>query len=579
MLNPPEIIHGVPQYRREHYDTLFADRHLVHGALRKWAQETPQQIGLIECTTDRQFTYRELDDLTTWLALALVEIGFGPGDYLATSLPLLAGHILLEYACFKIGVIHAPLDLRLKEPEVIRLANLIEPKGFAFWGRTAVADFRELGRAMMQQGPAIEHFFQFGPPDETIDGALAAATWMAEAESAARNALAAGSTSRTAARYQQITRSIGPDHGAQVIFTTGSTGLPKPALLSHRNITCQNMCLAGGLGMSAQTRILVNLPPSHVGCQAEELMTTFFVGGTALILEVFDAHESLHAISAWEVNTMGQIPAMFQMEWRLPDYDQYNLSSLEMAIFGGQQVTRPFVEQLLHMVPHVGTGLGLTELAGFVTYTGKTDRVEDLVDRVGWPMPITPLSIRQPINADGTAGATFPDGKVGEICFSGPQVFVDYVNDPDAYRQTVSSDGICYTGDLGCWTERGLVFKGRSKLVIKPKGYQVHPAEIENHFAALEDQVACCGAVGAVHEVFGEAVVLFVEPKPGGPISREQLEKHARGIAGYMRPLHYVLLPAGGFPLNRVSKTDYVRLAEWACEEVDRLRALGEWDR
>jgi len=579
MLKPTEIVRGVPQYTPEHYETWFADRHLVHGSLGKWSRETPGQIGLIECTTGRQFTYRELDDRTTALAFALVDMGFGPGDYLATLLPLLAGHILLEYACFKIGVIHAPLDLRLKESEVIRLINLIEPKGFAFLGRTAVADFRELGRAVMRQCPSVEHFWQFGPPDETIDRARAANTWMAHAESAARTALADGSTSREADRYQQITHSIDLDRGAQVIFTTGSTGLPKPALLSHRNITCQNMCLAGGFGMSARTRMLVNLPPSHVGCQAEELMTTFFAGGTAVVLDVFDAHQSLNAISAWKINSMGQVPAMFQMQWQLLDYGQQDLTSLEMAIFGGQQVTRPFVEQLLHMVPRVGTGLGLTEMAGFVTYTGSTNRVDDLVDRVGWAMPITPLSIRRPMKADGTAGDTLPDGEVGEICFSGPQVFIDYVNDPDAYRRTVSRDGICYSGDLGCRTDQGLIFKGRSKLVIKPKGYQVHPAEIESHFAALEDQVACCGAVGAAHAVFSEAVVLFVEPKPGARVSREQLAAHARGIASFMRPLHYVLLPAGGLPLNRVSKTDYVRLAAWAREEVDRLRASGGWDR
>jgi len=183
------------------------------------------------------------------------------------------------------------------------------------------------------------------------------------------------------------------------------------------------------------------------------------------------------------------------------------------------------------------------------------------------------------MRADGSAGDEVADGEAGEICFSGPQVFIAYVNDPDAYRRTVSTDGYCYTGDLGAKTENGLVFAGRSKLVIKPKGYQVHPAQVEEHFAQLTDCVAACGAVGQPHEVFSEAIVLFIEPKPQAKLSHERLREHARGIAAYMRPLHYVFLEAGGFPLNRVAKTDYVVLKERASQEVEELRAKGKWDR
>jgi acyl-CoA synthetase (AMP-forming)/AMP-acid ligase II len=221
----------------------------------------------------------------------------------------------------------------------------------------------------------------------------------------------------------------------------------------------------------------------------------------------------------------------------------------------------------------------MTEMAGFVTYTGMTRDVDYLVNGVGWPMPITPLSIRRPMNPDGTAGAELPDGESGEICFTGPQVFIDYVGNPEAYRQTVSREGVCYTGDLGYISDRGLVLSGRSKLVIKPKGYQVHPAQIEQHFADSEPLVAMCAAVGQPHDLFGEAVVLFVAPKPGEELSRSRLESHAQNIASYMRPSHYVMLEAGGMPLNRTGKTDYHHLKQLAAAEVERLRALGQWGK
>src|SRR5690606_26869775 len=157
----------------------------------------------------------------------------------------------------------------------------------------------------------------------------------------------------------------GENDGAQVIYTTGSTGLPKPALLSHRNITCQNMCLAGGFDMRESPRMLVNLPPSHVGCQTEQLMTRLFSGGRAVILHIFDAEKSLRAIQDYQIDCFGQIPALFAMQWRLPNYRDFDLSSLRFALFGGQQVSRQFLEQLSQMAPNFGGGLGLTEMAGF----------------------------------------------------------------------------------------------------------------------------------------------------------------------------------------------------------------------
>lgn len=557
----------------ERYESEFSDRHLLHGAVAKWAKETPDETALVDFESGRRFTYRELDESTTALALKLLDAGYRHGDFLATMLPLLPEHILLEYACFKVGVIHVPLDLRLKAPEVLRSLGLISARGFAFLGKTPVGDFGEVGKAVQSECPFVEHFLQFAGPDETIEGAESVATFAADAKQ-----LATDPKPELLQQYAEVTQKIQPTDGAQVIYTTGSTGLPKPALLSHRNITAQNMCLAAGFGLEQSPSMLVNLPPSHVGCQGEQLMTTFFGGKTAVILHVFDAEKTLQAIQQEKIDSFGQIPAMFNMQYRLPNFADYDLSSVQKVLYGGQQVSDEFIRQLYEHFPTVGTGLGLSEMAGFVTYTGMTDRIDQLRDTVGWWAPITPLTIRQPMKEDGSAGDVLPDGEAGEICFSGPQVFIDYVNNPEAYRQTVSTDGVCYTGDLGRVTERGLAFSGRSKLVIKPKGYQVHPGQIESHFAELRDQVATCGAVGAPHDVFTEGIVLFVELKPSATLTQEQLDAHAKGIAAYMRPSHYVMLESGSFPLNRVAKTDYVVLGERALKETEQLRAAGGWD-
>jgi acyl-CoA synthetase (AMP-forming)/AMP-acid ligase II len=153
------------------------------------------------------------------------------------------------------------------------------------------------------------------------------------------------------------------------------------------------------------------------------------------------------------------------------------------------------------------------------------------------------------------------------------------VNDAEATGRALSTDGYLYTGDMGYADSRGLHFSGRAKWVIKPAGYQVFPGDVENHIATLSEKVANCGVVGVEHNVWSEAIVAFVEKRPGVELSAADLRRHARGLAGYMRPRHYVLLEPGAMPLNRSAKVDYVKLSESAKQEVEALRARGLWDK
>jgi acyl-coenzyme A synthetase/AMP-(fatty) acid ligase len=132
---------------------------------------------------------------------------------------------------------------------------------------------------------------------------------------------------------------------------------------------------------------------------------------------------------------------------------------------------------------------------------------------------------------------------------------------------------------LGFKDQRGLHFAGRAKWVIKPASYQVFPGDVESRLCALADKVAAAGVVGAPHDLFAEGIVAFVEPRKDAQVSVAELKQHARHMAGYMRPLPYVLLEAGQIPLNRVGKIDYARQEQMALTEVERLRAQRRWDR
>jgi acyl-CoA synthetase (AMP-forming)/AMP-acid ligase II len=568
----------LPQFTLGDYDELLADRHLLHGVVAKWAKEKPEAPAILSADGSRVVKWRDFDRITTDLARELLRLGFAKGDFLVTLLPMSVDHVLLEYGCFKIGVIVAPLDLRLSSAEVIRALEILRPRGFAGLGVKAPFDLRQLWRDIQTNFPSIRHLIAVDSND-AIPGVRSFASLAEPALRAAADRIP--ETAADSAALAPVSPSITEDDGALVIFTTGSTGSPKPALLSHRNITVQNMCMCGAFfGGDRGARILVNLPASHVGGQTEALMSILFGGGTAVLLEVFDASRSLRAITRHRVEILGQIPAMFNLEWMLKDYDRHDLSSLKFAAYGGNAVSRPFVDQLAAMAPVIGTGLGLTETAGFCTYiqANATDR-ETILSGLGQDMPIYPCSIRQPMRPDGSAGDELPPGEIGHVCFRGPQTFLGYVNDPAATAQAISRDGFLYTGDLGCKDAAGLHLTGRDKWVIKPLGYQIFPGDVERHICGLAEKVANCVVVGVAHEVVSEAPVALVEKKPGVELSRQELDRHARSLPSYMRPRHWIVLEAGQMPLNRVAKPDYLRAQEIARQEIARLRARGEWDR
>jgi acyl-CoA synthetase (AMP-forming)/AMP-acid ligase II len=564
----------VPQYTLEDYETTFADRHLLHGVVTKWAKIHPESPALLSAEGDRAVSWGEFDRITSAMAAELLRLGFAKGDFLVTLLPLTVDHVLLEYSCFKIGVIVAPLDLRLSPAEVLRALEILRPRGFVSLGVKAPLDLRPLWSAVQARCNWIQHFI-VADSEEAIEGTR---SYASIAEAANHAVTDAGSTS-----LAKI--SVAENDGALVIFTTGSTGSPKPALLSHRNITVQNMCICGAFfGGDRGTRTLVNLPGSHVGGQTEALMSTLFGGGTAVLVEIFDASRSLRAISRHRVEIMAQIPAMYNLEWMLKDYAGHDLSSLKLAAYGGHSVSRPFIDQLAAMAPVIGTGLGLTETAGFCTYiqANADDRetiLTGLGAGLGQAMPVYPCTIRQPMRGDGNAGEELPSGEIGHLCFRGPQTFLGYVNDPAATAQAISRDGYLYTGDLGFRDAAGLHMTGREKWVIKSFGYQIFPGDVERHICTLAEKVANCVVVGVAHAVVSEAVVAVVEKRPGAEVSRKELDRHARSLASYMRPRHWILLEAGQMPLNRVAKPDYVRAQQMAREEIAAMRERGEWDR
>jgi acyl-CoA synthetase (AMP-forming)/AMP-acid ligase II len=200
---------------------------------------------------------------------------------------------------------------------------------------------------------------------------------------------------------------------------------------------------------------------------------------------------------------------------------------------------------------------------------------EDFVDGLGHDYPIYPMSIREPMKDDGTAGEELPKGETGIICYKGPQTFVGYFGQEEKTKETLSEDGYLYTGDMGYIGDDGLHLEGRRKFMIKPKGYQVFPPEVEAFIAEMPE-VESVGVVGAKHEVYSEGIIAYIKVKEGETLTKEEVMEHCKGMAAYKRPSLIVFIDE--FPLNRVSKTDYVALNDRVEDDIEEARAEGKWD-
>jgi len=153
------------------------------------------------------------------------------------------------------------------------------------------------------------------------------------------------------------------------------------------------------------------------------------------------------------------------------------------------------------------------------------------------------------------------------------------MNDEEKTRLTISTDGFCYTGDLGFYNEKGLHLSGRAKNVIKPKGYQVFPAEIEDFLQnKFKEKITMVGVVGAPHKIYSEGIIAFVAKNPKAELNVEEIKKILPEIASYKRPLHFEIIGPKEMPLNRTNKVDYVELRKRALKISETLRPNGKWD-
>jgi fatty-acyl-CoA synthase len=473
------------------------------------ARTTPGRVA-IDCR-GVETTYAELDGRSDRLAAGLLAAGLAPGDRVATLTATSPEHVVVFFACAKAGLILMPLNTRLAEPELRYQLEDAEP--------VVLLCSEEFAQAAARLHSRIAGLEELVSNQRELDS------------SAPRD-----------------------DDGLLLVYTSGTTGKPKGALLTHANCFWTNLSFDRVAGLGAEDTVLQVLPQFHVGGWNVQPLLAWWKGATVVLEPSFDPARALELIAEKRVTTMMGVPATYLFMAQQPGFASADLWSLRRAVVGGAPMPEALLEAWHERGVEIVQGYGLTEAAPNVLCLPPEDAARKR-GCAGKPYPHVDVALRDP-----ESGALLDGATEGELLVKGPNVFVGYWRNPEA-TAAAFADGWLLTGDVAARDDEGYYrIVGRTKDMVISGGENVYPAEIENvlheHAAVREAAV-----VGIPDERWGEACLAFVVL--AGDVTEEVLLEHCRGrLARYKVPkgVRFVeSLPRNS--LDKVVKSELVELA------------------
>ncbi|RPF22571.1 class I adenylate-forming enzyme family protein [Myceligenerans xiligouense] len=489
------------------------------------ARATPDRVAV----DDRgvTLTYRDLHERSTALAGRLRAAGYGPGTRIATITGNSADHVVLFFACAHAGLVLAPLSWRLAPRELADQLALTEPALVV-----VEQEFSVLADAALERLPL--------PPGRTDPGVAGVERHVPPPRTPHDDAPAAG-------------RAVRDDDPLLLVFTSGTGGAPKGALLTHANCFWNNLSLSRTVELTSRDVVLSVLPQFHVGGWNIQPLLAWWTGATVVLERTFEPGRVLQLVAGRRVTTMMGVPTNYLMLAEHPGFADADLSSLEHAVVGGA----PMPDALLRAWHRRGValtqGYGLTE-AGPNVLCLPDDIARERVGWAGMPYPHVEVALADPATGEHLSGAA-----TGELLVRGPGVFAGYFRDPGATAQ-VFAGGWLRTGDLverddeGCYR-----VLDRLKDVFITGGENVTPAEVET-VLRQHPGVADAAVVGVPDERWGEVGVAFVVPRAGVLTDAEELTAFCRGrLARFKVPKSVEMVP----DLPRSSLDKVMRSALW----------------
>ena len=503
-------------------------------ALEDTCRRVPDKACMV--FNEATITWAELDDISDRLASHLIDLGVGHASRVGVMCSVRPEYVALYMACAKIGAILVGFNVLYRPAEVRKLAERTAPKVcFVLREDRDRPLLSEIEPALRDAIPSVA-VIDIEPSDRPFGGRIG-------------RILAEPLPDGRRDAILRLSAEVAEEDGALIVFTSGSTGLPKATVLTHRNLRTNLAVQIRSFRMTESDRILVHLPMNHVASATELVVPAVMLGATMVMLERFHPRATLEAVQRHRVTMLHQVPTMYIMEFALPDFGAFDLSSLRICCVAGAVTPPAVMARMLQVSPLVVTGYGMTEMTGFVTYTRPEDSPRTISYTVGRIAPEFELRIVD------DQRCPLARGRSGEVALRGDCRFKHYHADAQATDEAVDADGWYYTGDVGYLDEDDcLILVDRKKMMYITGGYNVYPREIEDVVTAMES-VAMCACIGVPDDLRGEVGVLFVVPREGVRIRAQEIEAHCRtSLADYKVPQRIEI--SDSLPLTPLGKID-----------------------
>jgi fatty-acyl-CoA synthase len=496
---------------------------------------------------DRRITYAEYHRESDRVATGMLARGVKKGERIGIYLSSCPEFLFTYMAAAKIGAISVPVSWRFTPNEVkfvlddAEISFLVMGEGFS--GMDFIGTIQSLRGMNAYPGKII-----LLGGERSLEGAI---RWD-------------DLVSEPGAELDAAKMKVSADDPVLFLYTSGTTGIPKAAVLTHKNLVSYADGMVKASGLEQGDPILLNVPLNHVGGAVMAVMSALAKGNKLVVMDTFVPEETLQVIERERIAVMGQVPAQYTLELLSPNVAKYNLDSIKIAIVSGQACPPELISQIrekMGVLPR--NAYGLTEVSGAITFTHPDHGPEKLKSTVGRPMEGIDLAIVDP------AGNMLPSGEVGEIAVRGEPVMKGYWRRDAENDMVFDKHGYLHTGDMGMLDNDGfLVMSGRKKEMYIRGGENVYPPEVEEVLAKHPD-VFFCAVVGRPDSVMGEVGRAYVVLRPNAKADAHNIRSFAAGyLAAYKVPADIIFRDQ--LPLTLIGKVKKLDLYKEIEEEFRR---------
>ncbi len=517
-------------------DTTGSQPLTIPGCLRAGAAETPTTEAIVD--GDFRLSYAELSAEVDRFARATIAHGLRPGDRAAVWAPNSARWIIAAIGIQAAGGILVPVNTRFKGEEAryalakVRAELLVVDDGFlgAEYLRMLRGD-DPAAPSRTQPVPALPHLRTVVTVRPTDDpAALGFEEFLASGESVPQ------------AEVDRRVAALSGDDVADILFTSGTTGYPKGAMVTHRANILVDTAWADMTGLRAGDRYLLVNPFFHSFGYRAGILTCLIRRATIVPVATFDAEDAMRVIEREKITVFPGAPTIYTTILDHPTFGDHDLSSVRLAVTGAAVVPEALLERMRQEMGFrdIITAYGLTESCGTATVCPPDTDLHRLSTSCGKAIPGSELRIAEP-----KSNTALPSGETGEIIVRGVNVMVGYFEDAEATAAAIDADGWLHTGDVGWMDEDGFLrITDRIKDVFMVGGFNVYPAEVERVLSG-HPQVSDVAVVGVPDARMGEVGHAYVLPRPGTHPTEAELIAFCRDVmANFKVPRHITVVEA-----------------------------------